>query len=139
MDLRKPSISQENTNKMLIGIIKSEHMDKVKSATNSSRVHSFDFTKKDFIKTGTFIRNENLYVNENLYGKKNTKQGKKISENYLKQIERRTKSLDKREKIFAMSPLKKMTSVQDLIQSLKPSFATKKHILIKYRNFLFSQ
>lgn len=81
---------------------------------------SLDPSCKEPLKLASFT------LHENFNAKRTITIGKKISPNYLNFLERRSKSLDKREKQLQKSGLKKMVSVSDFLRGLKVSISTRK-------------
>lgn len=110
----KISFKQEGAYKLSSGVLseKSERF-----LAKPERVKSLD----SIIKIESFVRKGNSSA------KKICKQGKEISKAYLMNIEQRSKSLDKKEKSQTSFSIKKITSVQDLIENMKTALAKKKY------------
>ena len=116
----KISYQQESAYKLSPGMI-SEKTERF-LARKPERVKSLD----NIIKIESFVQKGNSSA------KKICKQGKEISKVYLMNIEQRSKSLEKKEKSLTSFSIKKITSVQDLIENMKTTLAKKKYFDLCY-------
>ena len=93
------------------------------------RLKSFSSSERNLITAKNFLT---ISPADHIYSKKMKRQGKNIGEDYLKQIKRRTQSLEKREKSI---PIKTIPTFQESLQIFKSSICTKKLYFWKMKHF----